>query len=278
MLPKVSTVSMRCFLVAAVVLSVSGATKAGISYPDFTVCTGLNLQEAAAPFGSLLRLTPASSGQRGSAWYTTQQSVDQGFSTTFQFRISELGGTNDDDGNTGADGLAFVIQNESPTALGDVGIGIGYAGILDSLAIEFDTFNNGISNGDPSGNHISVQTNGLNSNSHDHHYSLGSTSAIPNLSDGAAHTASVLYQPGAMAISVDGAPALNVPLDLSNTLALSGGKAWVGFTAATASAWENHDLQSWSMVSLPEPSTVALLGVGAIITLLAYAWRQRRAA
>lgn len=41
----------------------------------------------------------------------------------------------------GGDGFAFVIQGEGPTAVGRSGNELGYGGITDSVAIEFDMYN-----------------------------------------------------------------------------------------------------------------------------------------
>jgi hypothetical protein len=57
----------------------------------------------------------------------------------------------------GADGFAFVIQNESPVALGLAGRGLGYEGINNALAIEVDTYSN-FDEQDYYENHIAVMT------------------------------------------------------------------------------------------------------------------------
>ena len=252
-----------------------GVLDAGqINFADFNSTAGLNLQGSAAKSGNALRLNPSQSAQVGSAWFATQQAVADGFTTTFQFQITQLGGITDDDGNTGADGLAFVIQNQSSTALGSNAAGMGYRDITNSVAVEFDTFRNSVQ-GDPNGNHISVQTNGTGANSEWHNHSLGCVTNLPNMSDGTVHTASVLYQPGTMTISLDSATVLSVPLNLTSELNLTGGKAWAGFTAATFAAYENHDVLNWSMTTVPEPSGFPLLGMGAVC-ILVFLWRWRK--
>lgn len=40
----------------------------------------------------------------------------------------------------GGDGFAFVIQNQAPTALGHGGMELGYGGIQNSIAVEFDSW------------------------------------------------------------------------------------------------------------------------------------------
>ena len=80
--------------------------------------------------------------QRGS-FFTTQRVSIRAFHTSFTFRLHD--GT-----PTIADGLAFVIQNNSPTAIGPSGGGLGYGpdlpgaarGIRNSVAIKFDVFQN----------------------------------------------------------------------------------------------------------------------------------------
>ena len=59
----------------------------------------------------------------------------------------------------GADGFAFVIQNEGLNELGQSGMGMGYHDINNSLAVEFDTWHNPEMLDDYE-NHISVQTRG----------------------------------------------------------------------------------------------------------------------
>jgi hypothetical protein len=91
-----------------------------------------NLVGAAVLLEDRLRLTSEESDQAGAAWLPSKQLAQGGFEATFQFQIS----------TDGADGLAFVIQNASGSALGDSGGGMGYHWIANSLAVEFDTWEN----------------------------------------------------------------------------------------------------------------------------------------
>ena len=100
--------------------------------------------------GPALRLTGSSARQSGAAWYARQQQIREGFDTTFTFRLSQPSFTckSQDDVFThcrsrGADGFVFMIQNSAtPAALGRGGRGLGYDGIENSIAVEFDTWFN----------------------------------------------------------------------------------------------------------------------------------------
>jgi len=95
------------------------------------------------------------------------------------------------------------------------------------------------------------------------------------MSDGNIHTAGILYLPGTMTVSLDGSDVLTVPLNLSTTLNLNSGNAWMGFTAAFSGASENHDILNWSVnTAVPEPSSLVLVGAG-VLSLLACKYRRR---
>jgi hypothetical protein len=239
--------------------------------------------------GGVLRLTSANLNQHGAAWYYQPQQLSTGFTTAFQFRIS----------NTNlclfcsfpADGMALVIQND-PAGTGAIGYtgngqnmaygnndvstasGPGNA-ITNSLAIELDTYQN-TNFSDPNGNHIAVQSCGPNNastltpNSADHDYvcpdgnlakiALQSLPAGLSLSDGNAHTITVNYLPPGtctsgcnnLSVYMDSTLILQATLNITTQLNLtSNGGAYIGFTAATGSHVENNDVLSWSFSSLP---------------------------
>ena len=237
-------------------------------------CQVATNNDATTTTGGALRLTSNTANQSGSAWFVTPEPVASGFTATFQFLITNPSATP-------ADGLAFVIQNAS-AALGAIGYtggnggAIAYgdddtnshpnSGIPSSLAIEFDTFQNGW---DADANHVAVQSCGkLNNTSHHKQLcsaggsnsTLGIAPAATLGSDilsasGQLHTVSVLYIPPAascaptcnnLTVTLDGTIILTVSADLTS-LGLSDGNAYVGFTGATGAYDEDQDIVSWSM-------------------------------
>lgn len=239
--------------VAFIVWIVLAATPAQsqVAYAGFGTHPRLSLVGDAQVLGDTLRLTPGRANSVGAAWHGDMQHIGEGFITRFTFRISEPGGESDGVAN-GGDGIAFVIQHSDSgdTAIGFYGGQIGYGGIARSLAVEFDMWRNDFrSNADPSHNHISVHTRGFGRNSSDHGYSLGMTSEIPDLGDGYMHDVVIRYVEKKLSIFIDDctAPMLEVNVDIAARLGLDSGRAWLGFTAGTASAWENHDILSWSV-------------------------------
>ena len=192
--------------------------------------------------GFALRVTPSiNSSVAGAAWFIRKQPVSQGFETTFAFRIHDI------PQNPG-DGLAFVIQNSSVTALGEASFGIGYTDIANSVAVEFDTVRQDYS-GDPAPFHVGVHTRGTERNSSHESASIGRFIPTFRLADGLVHVVKVEYAPGTLTVYLDDLanPALTVQLDLDATLRLDSGRAWVGFTASTEPGFrETHDILSWS--------------------------------
>ncbi len=269
------------------VICLAGSAPAGadVNYPDFNSVAGLNLVGVAAQYGDRLRVTPVTDREGGAAWYKTKQQVDAGFVTTFDFQFTGLGWEHSGWQDIGGDGLTFAVQNSSDAAIGASGAAIGYGsdpnnGIPNSLVVELDTYPNNwgpayLDNGDPDNNHISVQTNGLGPNNAAIEYSLGyTTGGIPNMSDEEVHSVKIEYYPGTMDVYLDDMinPALSVSVDLDSLLGLDDGKAWVGFTAGVGASWENHDILTWSFSEVPEPGTLALLGIASACVAL----RRRR--
>ena len=84
------------------------------------------------------------------------------FSTSFCFRIGERGGIDNAlNPDSGADGIAFLIQPFGPDYIAHTGGGQGYEGADPSLAIEFDCWDNGPAYSEPSRSHVGVMVDGV---------------------------------------------------------------------------------------------------------------------
>lgn len=256
-----------------------------------------------------VQMTHPETSQDASMWFSVPQNVANGFNVWFQFRITSS------NAYATADGLAFVIQNalsggvdttagctasgQGPTALGGGGGCMGYGGIPNSVALEFDTYNNepwdsadyGAESNDA--NHIALQSCGLNDgaplpNSPAHEgagnclVSLGGTvstlvsnpqtsAALPatptavTLADGQVHNVVIVYNGpldtpmNTISVYLDpqfnegtytpvegSKPIFTGPFDITQYMNLTNGSAYVGFTSATGSAYETHEVLGWT--------------------------------
>jgi len=273
-LKKTAFTLLCCTVLMLVLAGAPTAVAQSPSFTDFSSAANLALNgNAHAPVNNgtanVLRLTPALQYQAGSAWFNILQPVTGGFTTTFTFQISN---TNPASPNFPADGLAFVIQNAAAgtTALGGGGGGIGYDGIPNSLAVEFDTYWNAGPgpNNDPNANHVGVQSCSTSPNSADHlaTYPVPPEGSAPcnlglnpspgvTLADGNPHTVKIEYTSSSecgdcssnIQVTVDDIFVLQANVDLGSKLSLAGeDSAYVGFTAATGALEENNDILSWT--------------------------------
>ena len=142
----------RLFLLLLFVFSFSIAqTPLPIYSPNFANAGGWQINgNASIISSSYLRLTPNAGNQAGSAFWKQKISLpdDMSFSTYFTSKMIP---------GSRADGMTFCIQQASNNA-GSAGGGLGYQGMPGkSIAIEYDTYNNGEINN----NHIALDVNGV---------------------------------------------------------------------------------------------------------------------
>lgn len=206
-----------------------------------------------------LQLVPAVPFSRGGVWTTELIPVGCGFSSEFIFRSQSGANRAFDDGSLpGADGLAFVLQPTSREKIGETGGGIGYDGLSNALAIEFDTFKND-ENLDSNGNHIAVQSSSLGgvlSAKHAPNSLLGIARNVPLLRDGVDYHVRIDYDAflKTLTVFVDESGAFQTPrlvvnnVDLEKALKLKDGKyAFAGFTSSTGEAVASYSILSWKI-------------------------------
>ena len=134
--------------------------------PNFSGPGVANLQlNNSQVVNSTLQMTPPTmEASASSAYFNIGQPVTQGFFTYFSFQmVNTLGCCSP------GDGFSFIVQNSTATdstqgatgagltAVGSAMGGVGYSGINNSLAVEFDILEN---DWDPNANHIAIQTCG----------------------------------------------------------------------------------------------------------------------
>jgi hypothetical protein len=232
-----------------------------INFSNFGNASNLALNGNAALANNALRLTPAQATQRGSVFYDQAFALSgsTSFQTKFQFKASGGQGTN------GADGFTLVLQNSNSgkAALGGSGGSLGYGGIDRSVAIEFDSYDNGDS--DIDNNHISVLKNGSTSNA------IASKHAAFDLNGGGVLTAWVDYAAGSKQLSVflsnngtkPGAATVSTNIDLAGTI---GSQFFVGFSGGTGGLFNTQEILNWQFNSTggaaPPPPPPAPIGNG----------------
>ncbi len=165
--------------------------------------------------------------QAGSAWYSRAVDVSRGFFTAFNFRIapSKKGSS------SSGEGLAFVLhrEHELHKALGLGGIGLGYSGIKDSYAVEFDT-SSSPANNDPKEDHVALHLPSGGSHSakaYEKDMWLVRTN-IPRLATGKTLTVQVSYDGETLKVFLND---LVNPI-IEHKLRITG-EYYVGFTGAT---------------------------------------------
>lgn len=208
----------------------------------------IHLVGVAQMLSDRLRLTPAETQRVGAAWFTPKQRVTAGFEAEFRFQLTGQGGL-----GPGADGFAFVLQNQGVDAIAGRGSAGGFAlgdgwrdptkpGIPRSIAVFFDTYYNADGD-DPSDNYVAICTNGAIPQMRwpPRRLAVGKKLKI-HLKDRRVHQVRIRYRPPIMWVYLDdGEPSVRAPVDLS-TVVDSSGSTYIGFTASTGFGWENHDI------------------------------------
>ena len=282
---KQSSVLLAACTAALLSLPAAAVT---VTYSDFADLSGFQRNGSAASIAN-----PATDGlnrqvlrlsddlfQSGSAFLTNTINLanNASFSTAFSFRISNPQGISEIDG-PGADGIVFVVQTVSNTA-GGVGGGIGYEGIIKSVGVEFDTWNNGSGTfNDPDGNHVGINLDGgfngpttpigTRMNNAADWFAWVDYDGVNGIME--ARLSETFVRPSASTLTLTG-------LDLVSVLGQT--DAYIGFTSGTGSAGGDHDVVNWTFRDdfaplnvTPEPGSLALLGAAAIALVAA---RRRR--
>ncbi len=202
---------------------------------------GLRLNGTAARNGGRLLLTDGGIGERASIWYSTPVNI-QAFAQDFSFQLT----------NPHADGIAVVIQNVGPTAVGSGGGGLGYGGMPTSIAIKFDLFNNGGEGANSTGlyrNGASPTVPALDMTASGIDLHSGDVFSVHMEYDGTTLTMTILD------VSTQKTYAASWTIDIPATV--GGSTAYIGFTGASGGATAVQEILNWTFVS---PATVNYAG------------------
>jgi VCBS repeat-containing protein len=171
--------------------------------------------------GSAYVITQAIDSQAGALWSNSKVSLN----TSFTISAELFFGAYDD----GADGFSFIIQNQSKTLIGASGGGLGYQGIANSVAIEFDTYNNDAEYNDIPHDHAAFDVNGSMNG-------LGAPIDLGNIEDGHYHPVTIDWNAAThlMTLSYNGSVIGRQTIDVAAIV--GSGEAYIGFAGSTGAA------------------------------------------
>lgn len=180
------------------------------------------------------QLTGTDNFESGSIWHTDKIDLTQSFQVVAQVFLGCLD-------ENGADGLVFGFQPVS-TSIGQAGEGIGFQGVVPSIGLELDTYQN-FNLEDPSFDHIALIANG----NLDHRQSLVPPVALApdsaNVEDCRYHHLQVNWDAERFNLKVyfDCRLVIDFTQDLVRTIFIQPEVFW-GFTAATGGSVNIHGI------------------------------------
>ncbi|MBK9271011.1 MAG: gliding motility-associated C-terminal domain-containing protein [Saprospiraceae bacterium] len=193
--------------------------------------------DAVSTGGDCYRLTQALNNQAGSMWYEDKVDFTNSFDVFFDFNLGCID-------RNGADGMAFVLQPIS-TSIGIFGGGIGYQGIVPSLAVEFDTWDNNEFN-DPFYDHLAIMRNGtVGHNTPDNLAGpVGIFPTLANAEDCMWHKGLIRWNAisKTLEVYVDCNRRLSLRIDLVQDIFRNDPNVFFGFTSATGGAVNVHQV------------------------------------
>jgi hypothetical protein len=205
---------------------------------------GLNGNPSAATISDgVLALTTGAGGTARSAWYTYPLYIGA-FKASFLYQ---------DEGGGGADGIAFALQNDArgTIALGGGGGGLGYSGITNSVALQFNIYGTA---------GIAFNTNGATGG-------YNTNTAPVNISGGDPIKVDITYAAGVMHLLLSNtaiAGTFTTTLPVGSLPARLGKEtAYVGFTGADGGVASTQNISEFTFI--PQPTLTAQMVGGAVV-------------
>jgi gliding motility-associated-like protein len=192
-------------------------------------------------------LTPAAFTQAGSVWNANKINLNNPFDFSFNVFL----GCQD---ANGADGIVFMLQPIS-TSIGSTGEGMGFEGIVPSIGITLDTWQN-LNRNDPAYDHISIQANGNPTHGTDLAGPVQASSSSDNIEDCQWHIFRITWDPATQWLRAyfDDHLRVEAQVNMIATIFNNDPNVFWGFTAATGGA---NNLQQFCTALNPDFSTNA---------------------
>jgi Bacterial lectin/Domain of unknown function (DUF1929) len=220
--------------------SVAATVKIGqvgvdILVPNFNTTLMLNGTASHVYGSNAITLTTDNAHQSGSVMSDKRIDLTQNFDLSFSLSMGDKASP--------ADGMAFVLQNDpfGNAALGQGGSGLGASGLLNGLAIQFDTWQN-VDQGDIAAEHTDIVTTDPRQAT----YRLTGQVALTNLTDGQSHQVHVSWNAATLSLTYtfDGVQVGQLQLTPQQFASYFGGSnyAYFGFTGSTGGASDLHQI------------------------------------
>ncbi|WP_445455436.1 lectin-like domain-containing protein [Flavobacterium sp. HNIBRBA15423] len=197
------------------------------------------------------RVTEDDLSQGGAIWYDNVINLNTDFQIIFEASFG------DDD--NGADGIAFVLKKDATPIIGVTGTGIGYQGIDNSLAVEFDTYDNGF-NGDIPADHLAILANGNTEHNNANNLAgpIVASETSANIEDGTGHEVKILWEVATQTLTVifDCSQRLTYTGDIVNTIFGGDPNVYFGFTGSTG-GFSNQQELCFKYLSFINPYNLA---------------------
>jgi len=231
------------FLIIIIAISINGFSQNFVTVGN---AYGIPLiqGDACLEADTCFTLTDALNTQAGAVWEEGAIDLSSSFDATFCLFL----GSNDADG---ADGFAFVLRGPNSIDLGGVGQGIGFGdynetpeddGIIPSVAIEYDTWDNGAVANDIPDDHTGLFYNG--------DQTVAIAPVVPlignsiNAEDGQYHTTRIVWDAvqSNLKMYFDGVLLIDSTDDLINEVFNGNSEVIWGFTSSTGGANNLHQI------------------------------------
>ena len=207
--------------------------------------------------GDTYIITPPTFSQAGAYW--------EQFDLSLSFTLNASIFFGESDG--GADGMAFVMQNEGNNVYGENGQGLGVgdnpqvggdARLTSAFGIMFDTYQN---TGDPTGDYSRFFKQGDIPTDID---TFDADNAHSNLEDNALHNLQITWNAATntLGYSLDSVFIDSIVYDVVNTDWGSSSAGWFGFTASTGGLYNTHSVKIDSFSYGAAPIAIDLDGDG----------------